>query len=142
MNEFVIPDLMKHALGFHTLPSQVNRIRQLSQAFPPYNIIVDNAEDPTRFELEVAVAGFSKEDISVKTRVERGVTLLVIEGQKTNKDERVFFVNGLATRNFRREFTMADGIKVDSVSILNGVLTVKLSYDQAARGEKTLQIEG
>lgn len=148
MNDIVLSDLMKHAFGFHTLPSQVDRIRRMNQAFPPYNIIVDNEEDPKHFELEVAIAGFSKEDITVKTRVERGVTMLVIEGAKGldgisgQKESRKFLAHGLATRSFKREFTVADGVKVDAVSIANGILSIKLSYDQDVRGEKILHIEG
>lgn len=142
-NELFINDFLKHAFGMQDMARQVTRLRNANQSFPPYNIIVDDVTNPTAYQLEMAVAGFSREQITVKLRKENGANLLVVEGNKTtdvNAQPLLYLVNGLAARSFRREFTMSDAVKVDGVQLVDGILTVRLSTQEVPQLETILQI--
>jgi molecular chaperone IbpA len=142
-NELFLNDFFKHAFGMHDVANQVARLRHSNQTFPPYNIIVDDNVHPTKYQLEMAVAGFSRDQISVKLRKENGTNLLVVEGNKTADVDAtpiLYLVNGLAARSFRREFTMSDAVKVDGVSLVDGILTIRLSTQDIPQLETILQI--
>ena len=90
--------------------------------YPPYNLVqLSNTES----HLEVALAGFKKEEVSVYTEYGK----LVIEGKKENKKEEKdlnFLHQGLAQRSFNRSWAIADDTEVRSVTFEDGLLTVIL----------------
>ena len=88
--------------------------------YPPFNLIqVNNVES----KLEVALAGFKKDDIQVYTEYGK----LFVEGKKETKETDGEFVHrGLAQRSFERQWTLADDTEVRSVSFDNGLLTIEL----------------
>lgn len=87
--------------------------------YPPYNIVKHDAEN---FSIEMAVAGFDKKEISISKEKE----LLTIEGKIDKEDELEYVHRGLATRSFKRTFTLADDIEVKGADMKNGVLSVSL----------------
>ena len=88
--------------------------------YPPYNLIqVNNTES----RLEIALAGFKKEEVNVYTEYGK----LFVEGKKKDKEEgSEYFHQGLAKRSFNRAWTLADDYEVRDVSLEDGLLTVKL----------------
>ena len=88
--------------------------------YPPYNLIqVNNVES----RLEIALAGFKKDEVSVYTEFGK----LSVEGKKEeSKTDGEFVYKGLAQRSFTRQWTIADDTEVRSVSFENGLLTVEL----------------
>ena len=90
--------------------------------YPPYNLVqLSNTES----HLEVALAGFKKEEVSVYTEYGK----LVIEGKKENKKEEEdlnFLHQGLAQRSFNRSWAIADDTEVRSVTFEDGLLTIML----------------
>ena len=88
--------------------------------YPPYNLIqVNNHES----KLEVALAGFKKDDIKVYTEYGK----LFVEGKQEDKETDGEFVHkGLAQRSFERQWTLSDDTEVRSVSFRDGLLTVEL----------------
>ena len=88
--------------------------------YPPYNLIqVNNVESV----LEIALAGFTKNTISVYTEYGK----LIVEGQKETKETGSEYVHqGLAQRSFTREWTISDDVEVREVQFKDGLLTVKL----------------
>lgn len=139
-NDIFINDFLKHAFGLHDTVNQVARLRTHNQSFPPYNIIVNDAQHPTEYKLELAVAGFSKSQISVKIRNDNGVNMLVIAGEKQETEEQLYQIRGLATRSFTREFTMSDAVKVDQIKLEDGILTITLVTREVVQKETILQI--
>ena len=100
--------------------------------YPPYNIVqINNVES----RLEIALAGFKKDDIKVFTEFGK----LHVEGKKEkSEDDGEFVYKGLAQRSFTREWTLSDDTEVRSVSFDNGLLTVELGKivpDHHARKE-------
>ena len=88
--------------------------------YPPYNLIqVNNSES----RLEIALAGFKKEEVNVFTESGK----LFVEGKKKDKEtESEYFHQGLAQRSFKRAWTLSDDFEVRDVSLEDGLLTVKL----------------
>ena len=88
--------------------------------YPPYNVI---KRDDGHFLIEIAVAGFGKEDIDLT--LEKGV--LTIAGKKqSGLDTRDYAHRGISQRAFERSFTLADTLKVVGADIVDGMLVVIL----------------
>jgi molecular chaperone IbpA len=144
MNDLVFKNMFSNTFGLQDFARHMARIDGPQSAFPPYNISVDNTANPTRYTLEVAVAGFTKEQLQVKIRKESGVSLLSISGSKDDlqpDDEKIYTHRGLAARSFTREFTLTDQIKVDHIALENGILTILLGVIDVKPLEKVLQIK-
>ena len=91
-----------------------------AQSYPPYNL-VQISEDESR--LELALAGFTKEEVKVYT--EKGN--LVIEGSRESTDGREYVHRGLAQRSFTRSWGIPEDTEVSDVSFENGLLVVTLT---------------
>ncbi len=100
-----------------------NRFQHSTTNYPPYNVI---KHDENSFEIEVAVAGFDREDITIEVDQNQ----LVIKGQRTKDDDASKYVyRGLAARAFERSFTLAEHIIVGDAELTNGILSVKLTRE-------------
>ena len=88
--------------------------------YPPYNLIqVNNVES----RLEIALAGFKKDEVSVYTEFGK----LYVEGKKEeSKDAGEFVHKGLAQRSFNRVWTISDDTEVRGVRFDDGLLVVEL----------------
>ena len=88
--------------------------------YPPYNLVqVNNVES----RLEIALAGFKKDEVKVYTEFGK----LFVEGKKEeSKDVGEFVHKGLAQRSFQRVWTISDDTEVRSVGFNDGLLTVEL----------------
>ena len=93
-----------------------------SSGFPPYNI--QKTED-FKFEIEMALAGFDKKDISVEV-AERVLTIKSIKDKDTGATDEFTLYKGISKRNFTRKFTLADDIVVNDAKLENGMLTISL----------------
>ncbi len=112
--------IMKNSIGIND--DYLDRFFNVSHTsnYPPFNLIqVNNVES----RLEVALAGFKKDDIKVYTEYGK----LFVEGKQEDKETDGEFVHkGLAQRSFDRQWTLADDTEVRSVSFDNGLLTIEL----------------
>ena len=91
-----------------------------TQNYPPYNIVqVNNVES----RLEIALAGFKKDEVQVYTEFGK----LSVQGKKEKSpDDGEFGYKGLAQRSFTRQWTIADDTEVRSVSFDDGLLVDEL----------------
>jgi len=88
--------------------------------YPPYNLIQLNNHES---KLEIALAGFKKDEIKVYTEFGK----LYVEGSKEeSKVDGSFIHQGLAQRSFQRVWTVTDDTEVGSVKFEDGLLTVEL----------------
>jgi molecular chaperone IbpA len=127
MNQLVRFDtnaLNRALIGFDRIFNDFeNRTHQSTTNYPPYNVIKHNDDS---FEIEVAVAGFNREDITIE--VDQGQ--LRIRGQRTEQEsEHQYLHRGLAARDFERTFTLAEHIIVGDAELTNGILSVKLTRE-------------
>ena len=89
--------------------------------YPPYNLIQLNNHES---KLEIALAGFKKDEVKVYTEFGK----LYVEGKKEeSKDVGEFVHKGLAQRSFQRVWTITDDTEVGSVSFDDGLLVVDLN---------------
>ena len=106
--------------GFDQLQNYVEN-NSTSTGYPPYNIRKDG---DFNFNIEIALAGFSKKDIEVE--IADGV--LTIRSVKENNDQSDDWTlhRGISYRKFNRKFTLADDIVVNNAKLENGLLTITL----------------
>jgi molecular chaperone IbpA len=93
----------------------------VSNNYPPHNII---KLDENEYAIQLAVTGFDKTEISVT--VESNVLVVKGESQTTDYAADQYMHRGLATRDFVKEFPLAEHIEVVGAETKNGMLTVKL----------------
>lgn len=88
--------------------------------YPPYNIA---RIDENRYEIQVAVAGFDKEEIDISYHEGH----LTVSGSQEDKDRDIeYLYHGISSRNFSRSFTLAEYVEVNDAVIENGILTISL----------------
>ena len=114
--------LTPYAVGFDRVFDTLNRYvdnNATSTGFPPYNI---RKEGDYHYVIEMALAGFSKEDIEVE--IAQGV--LTIRSIKENDEDDGAIHRGISYRKFNRKFTLADDIVVNDAKLENGLLSITL----------------
>ena len=115
------------SVGFDNLFDDFDRIYKFNSDsinhYPPYNIRKINDTD---YVIELAVAGFGKKDIEVKSQEN---TLTIKSKDKKDevleKDESVLH-RGISQRSFKRSFTVAEDVVVKGADLKDGLLSVKL----------------
>ena len=123
-------------LGFEQFERTIDRISKLStDSYPPYNI---EQISTNLLRITIAVAGFDKKDLEINLEGNQ----LQIKGCKDDDDdsERIFVHRGIATRQFQRNFILADGIEVEGASMENGLLSVDLSQPITHDESKKIEI--
>jgi len=113
------------SIGFEDIMKQLDDIQNTAilnaGSFPPYDIkkVGDN-----KFVIEMAVAGYTKQDIDVTLEGNK----LVIEGKSKNAGDAgvEYYYKGIAQRNFIRHFTLSDKIEIKDAELVNGMLKVWL----------------
>ena len=123
----VLDSLRPFSVGFDSIFEEFDRMldstERYSSNYPPYNI---KRLSDTQYMIEVALAGYSKEDIEVELKD----STLTIRNKSNNKtiDEKGNGVihKGISTRQFERAFTISEDIKVKDAELMNGLLTIDL----------------
>ena len=116
MTLFTTP-MARQFVGFDTLFDELNRLSERKEPnYPAYNIAKDDDE---HYRIEVALAGFSADDISIQT--EKGV--LTIEAAK-GEDTGTYIHQGIAKRAFSKMFRLAEYMKVEDAQFVDGILTI------------------
>lgn len=105
-------------LGFDTILSALNQ-NQKQMNFPPYNIV---KIDDNSFVIELAIAGYKKEDITITL----GNRTLEITGVKSENSAMNYVHKGISSKSFTRTFTVADTAKVQSAEYVDGILSVSV----------------
>ena len=118
-----LPDLMeriaKNSIGLDSYFDQFFNTN-VSSNYPPYNLVhVNNVES----RLEIALAGFKKEEVKVYTEYGK----LFVKGEKVAKEEEAEYAHkGLAQRSFERAWSLSDETEIKSVTFEDGLLVVQL----------------
>jgi len=122
-------------LGFEPLERLVERTaRAGTDGYPPFNI---ELSAPNRYTITLAVAGFREEDIALTVEDRQ----LVIRGQHPEPaPERVFLHRGIAMRQFRRVFALAEGVEVVGATLDNGLLVITLERAEPTPEVRTIPI--
>ena len=100
-----------HAYGSGTIAGQ----------YPPYNIVKESTE---KWRIELALAGWNKDDIEVSTQ--QNVLLVKSKVQESKPDAEEYAHKGVASRTFSRGFNLSDDVEIGSIKHENGLLSIEL----------------
>jgi molecular chaperone IbpA len=121
MRSYDFSPLWRSTVGFDRLFDLAEMAQRAGgeDHYPPYNI--ERLADD-RYQISLAVAGFAPDDISITAEQ----NVVTIEGRKSETGERDFLYRGISTRNFKRQFSLADYVQVKSAAFDNGLLKIEL----------------
>ncbi len=106
-------DQFESMLGNGSLAVQSN--------YPPYNI---RKVGKDKYAIEVAVAGFNKDDVEVEYE-DNLLTVKTKQVKKTDQNNNGEVIHrGISQRSFARSFTIADDVKVNGAELKDGLLTI------------------
>jgi len=120
MRTYDFTPLWRSTVGFdRLLDLAANAQHAADDNYPPFNI-ERLSED--QYLITLAVAGFAPEEIEITAEQ----NLLTVEGAKKEKQEREYLHRGISTRAFKRQYSLADYVKVQGASFENGLLRIEL----------------
>ena len=120
MRTYDFSPLWRSTVGFDRLFDLVQSAQRATEDhYPPYNI--ERVGDDS-YQISLAVAGFSHDEISITAEQ----NVVTIEGSKPEKADREFLYRGISTRQFKRQFSLADYVQVKDASFDNGLLKIEL----------------
>ena len=131
--------LYRTLVGFDRISNLIDNAMRIDTApgYPPFNI---ERTDENAFRIELAVAGFGNDDLSIEFKEN---TLTVSGQKKPIDDKRQFLHRGIAERNFERRFGLADYVRVSEARLENGLLTIELVRElPEALKPRTIEIGG
>ena len=110
----------RHSIGMDEYFNRLFNQHETTSNYPPFNLVqVSNVES----RLELALAGFKKEEVNVYTEYGK----LFVDGRKEDKENDTTYVHrGVAQRSFTRSWTLSDETEVRSVEFEDGLLTITL----------------
>jgi molecular chaperone IbpA len=114
--------LYRTLVGFDRIANLMDQAARLDAApgYPPFNV-EQTAEDA--FRIEIAVAGFAQDDLSIEYKQN---SLVVAGARKQPDGPRNYIHRGIAERSFERRFGLADHVLVAGAKLENGLLTIEL----------------
>jgi molecular chaperone IbpA len=89
--------------------------------YPPFNL---KKTDENKYVIEMAVAGFAKQDIEIT--LENNKLLIKGNSQVDSESKTNYLHMGIASRAFTRQFTLADNVVINNAHLINGMLKVWL----------------
>jgi HSP20 family molecular chaperone IbpA len=92
--------------------------------YPPHNIelLAAGERGPEALRITLAVAGFRPDELEVS--VEDGE--LAIRGKQSEETAGDYLHRGIAARQFKRTFALANGVEVRKAELHNGLLAIEL----------------
>ena len=113
----LFPRLDRLSIGWSPLLETLKEVTNNKPSYPPYDIV--ELEEGVNL-LNVAVAGFSKEELKISVQD----AVITIEGKRKEKQKGDVVYQGIATRDFKLALAVADYWKVTEATVKDGMLTV------------------
>jgi molecular chaperone IbpA len=126
--EDLFPKLDRWAIGYNTTLDALQQLSKVAktQSYPPYNIIKFG---DGKFQVRIAVAGFRREEIKVSVE-ERTLTVESDTEFKLGDTHEVqvgeLLHQGIAERDFKQTFALAEYVEVEDAKLEDGILTINL----------------
>ncbi|ERI14221.1 heat-shock protein [Ochrobactrum sp. EGD-AQ16] len=143
---FDFSPLFRSSIGFDRLVNALeaaSRVESIDN-WPPYDIA---KTDEDEYRITMAVAGFSEDELSITQEQ----NMLLVAGSKAPDENTQYLHRGIAGRSFQRRFQLADHVRVEGATLVNGLLTINLRREipeemkprriAISSQEKTMQIE-
>lgn len=120
MRNYDFAPLWRSTVGFDRLFDLVANAQHAAEDnYPPYNI--ERLSDD-QYLISLAVAGFAPEDIEITAKQ----NLLTVEGVRKEKQERDYLHHVISTRAFKRQYSLADYVRVQGANFEHGLLRIEL----------------
>jgi len=118
----LFPQFNRWAIGFDPMLDVFKQVAAQSKTagYPPYNIY----RDEDTYVLELAVAGFAKEDITISVKE----LTLTVQGQLEASEAEPIH-KGIATRDFKQDFVLAEYVVVKGAELKDGLLRITLQQE-------------
>ena len=135
LNKLKLPSIFNQlrpvSIGFDNIFDHFEKImddsdeffRTPTSTFPFYNIVKTGG---TTYDIEVALAGYSKKDIKVDY-ADNLLTIKSIKEEKNSKESNGVIHKGIAKRYFSKVFTIADDVEIKGAELKDGLLKVTLN---------------
>ena len=131
----MVKNFLENSIGFDSL---LYSLKEQTNQYPPYDII---KHSNTSYEITLALAGFSKEDIAV---IQEKNTVTISNNKKINDVgtavDKKYIHNGIAKRPFTKKFSLLQNAVISDVSFEDGLLTLHINI-VIPEEEKPKQIE-
>jgi len=123
-------------VGFDGIFDQLSALPKFDiPNYPPYNI---KKIDKDKYQLEMALAGFSKDDIEVEVKE----NTLTISVKPSDKKEESFVHRGIAQRAFKRQWTLIEHLEVKNAHFKDSVLIIDMKLNlPEEKKPRTINIE-
>jgi len=118
-------------IGFDRIVDHLSSLQ--SNNYPPHNIIITG--DDTR-SIEFALAGFQRYDVDITVEDD----VLTVSGEPAADEDKIYVHQGIASRSFTKQFSLAEYWEIDSAEFSNGILTILLKQE-IPEAKKPKQIE-
>ena len=117
IDQAALANLSRALVGFdHIFNARVN-----NSNYPPHNIVKYTDRD---YAIEIAVAGFSKEEITVEVDQDQ----LIVRGvqKAVDADGKEYLHRGLASRDFEQAYTLAEYMEIRDAEVKDGMLIINI----------------
>ena len=106
-------------IGFNREIERLSNVQLASRQtnYPPYDLV---KLDDDSYKLSLAIAGFSKDDISVTVDNET----LIVKGEIAETNDAEVIHKGIAARKFTRTFALGEYMEVISATMEDGMLHI------------------
>ena len=102
-------------------------------SYPPYNIV---KHDDNIFTIEIALAGFSKDEIEIEIR--ENVLKIESVSRPEGDDDKEYMYKGISNKRFKKAFTISDDVVVNGADMKDGIL--KIDMERIVPEEKKPQV--
>jgi molecular chaperone IbpA len=115
---FTLDKYMPYTIGFDSFFNSLDSITGDVKGYPHYNI---KKLDDNKWSIELALAGFSKDDIEIEVKD----SMMTINGELKSEDNEYVY-KGISSRKFSKSFTLAEFTECESAKMENGILSITL----------------
>ena len=124
MRTYDLTPLYRNTVGFDRMFDLLENVGKVEAGgYPPYNI---ERLDEDEYRITLAVAGFSHADLDIEVHEN---TLTVAGVRPEGEEQRTFLHQGIAGRSFERRFQLADHVKIEGATLVNGLLNIELKRE-------------
>lgn len=123
---------LPHAVGLNDMFHRLDSMSAHNKNYPPYNLI---KHDSSNYEVQLALAGFKREEIEVSTES----NILKVASKISRKDpETEYLHKGVSRRSFCSTWQLGDDVRVVDVEFTDGLLGISLEKIVPDHQKKTV----
>ena len=109
-----------YSIGFDRMFDNLMNVPTAS-SYPPYNIVKN---DDDKFTLEIAVAGFSKDEIEIEFK--ENILKIESKSRPEGDDDKEYLHKGISNKRFVKTFTLSDDVVVNGADMKDGILKIEM----------------